>query len=728
MISKYFALLLLFSAPVYSNTFPWFDESLTHEQRINALVNAMTLEEKTAQMLNYTPAIERLGVPAYDWWNEALHGVARNGRATVFPQTIALAATFDTELMYEVATAISDEARAKFNVAQARGNRGRYAGLTFWSPNINIFRDPRWGRGMETFGEDPFLTTQFGVTMARGLQGDHPKYLKTAATAKHFAVHSGPEASRHNFDAVATQKDLWETYLPAFEALIQEGKVETVMAAYNMVNGEPANGSFKLLQELLRDQLGFDGHVVSDCWGLVDLYRSYGVAKNPMEAAALAIKSGVNLNCGVTYTALAGAVKNGLVEESLVDQRLKTLMKTRFKLGLFDSSDENPFNKIPESVVASEEHTQLAYRSALKSIVLLQNKNSVLPLDSSVNNIYVTGPMATSVEAMLGNYYGLNGNVVTVLEGLANTVSSGVSLDYRKGVMPYSDNINPHDWATNDAKSAQALIVVLGVDTAYEGEEGAAIASADLGDRISLALPENQLKFLRKLSLDKTKPIIVVVTGGSPILLDEVAELADAILFAWYPGQQGGQAIADIIFGRHSPSARLPITFPMSEEQLPAYEDYNMANRTYRYMKADPMYPFGYGLSYSKVKYEKLKISGLNNRRYHPGEKIGVTVTIKNKGEFQIDEIAQLYLSGPGAGELQPLYSLKGFDSVTLKPGEAKTVEFTLEPKHLKMVNKSGEVGYLPGNYTITIGGALPSKRSRQLGVGNFVSGTFKLQ
>ncbi|TQV78835.1 glycoside hydrolase family 3 protein [Exilibacterium tricleocarpae] len=695
---------------------PWYDTQLSQSERISALVGAMTLEEKTAQLLNASPAIERLKVPAYDWWNEALHGVARNGKATVFPQPIAMAATFDDALLYDVAAAIADEARAKFTVSQSIGNRTRYSGLTFWTPNINIFRDPRWGRGMETYGEDPFLTSRLGVAMVRGLQGDHPRYLKSAAAAKHYAVHSGPEALRHEFDAITTPKDLRETYLPAFEALVTEARVETVMGAYNRVNGEPANASKLLLQDILRDEWGFSGHVVSDCWALEDFHKHHKVTANAVESAAAAINAGVELNCGAVYQELPAAVKQGLVSEATIDTRLKKLLETRFKLGLFDPPEANPYNAIPASVINSEKHARLAYESAVKSIVLLQNRNGVLPLSNTISNVYVTGPMASSTDVLFGNYYGISTTYTTFLEGIAEAVSVGTTINYKKGILPYQPKVNPIDWTTGEAKAADAIIVVLGIDAAYEGEEGDAIASPHLGDRLSLGLPEHQLDFLRKLRQDNTKPVIAVVTAGSPVIMGEIAELADAVLFAWYPGQEGGTALADIVFGNRSPSGRLPITFPVSESQLPPYEDYSMTNRTYRYIESDPMYPFGFGLSYGTVKFSGAKLAGVRRGVYTGQGPLTVTAKIKNTGKTAMEEVVQVYLQAPGAGKDQPKFSLKGFQRMKLAAGDSRTVEITIPENQLRVFVEDGSAVLRPGRYTLYISNSSPGPRSRALG------------
>lgn len=713
------AFTFCFSSYAMAEEHPWFNTQLPTEERIKQLINAMTLEEKASQLINGNVAIERLGLVEYDFWNEALHGVARNGRATVFPQAIGMAATFDDRLLEKVATVISDEARAKFNVSSEIGNRSKYSGLTFWTPNINIFRDPRWGRGQETYGEDPYLTAQMGKAMVRGLQGDHPTYLKAAAAAKHFAVHSGPEALRHEFDAIATPKDMYETYFPAFEALVTEAKVETVMAAYNRVNGHPSGGSDFLLNTVLRDKWGFEGHVVSDCWGLVDFHQYHKVTANEVESAALAINTGTDLNCGVVYHALPKAVEAGLVKEETIDRRLEKVLATKFKLGFFDPKEANPYNQISADVVNSATHAEVAYEMAVKSIVLLQNKNDVLPLDKNIRNIYVTGPFASSSEVLLGNYYGLSGKTTNILDGITASVSVGTTINYKQGILPFQANVNPIDWTTGEAKQmGDVIIAVMGLSGAYEGEEGEAIASPHKGDRLSLDLPEHQIAFLRKLRKDNTKPVIVVLTSGTPVNLTEIAELADAIVFAWYPGQEGGRAVGDIIFGNRSPSGRLPITFPKSESQLPPYDDYNMRGRTYRYMTEEPMYTFGFGLSYGSIKLHDIKIddTGFFTNKLQDGQDLNVSVKVNNTSNREFEEVIQLYLKTPDAGQSQPLQSLKGFKRVKLPPGASRTINFNVPRKHLYSINAQGDAVLLKGDYEVFIGNASPGKRSAELG------------
>ncbi|NOU61771.1 glycoside hydrolase family 3 C-terminal domain-containing protein [Marinifilum caeruleilacunae] len=703
-----FHILMVVSSPSFAQkvNFEWFNTSLTIEDRIEALIEAMTIEEKVSQLTDHSVAIPRLDIPEYNWWNECLHGVARNGRATVFPQAIGLAATFDTELIEEVASAISDEARAKYNIAVKNDNRSRYAGLTFWTPNVNIFRDPRWGRGQETYGEDPYLTSQIGIAFVKGLQGNHPKYLKTAACAKHYAVHSGPEALRHEFDAIVTPRDLHETYLPAFEALVREANVEIVMGAYNRVLGEPACGSPFLLQEILREKWGFKGHVVSDCGAISDFHLFHHVTNTPEESAALAINSGVDLNCGSTYPHLVKAVKQGLVTEETIDQRLKTLLRTRFKLGLFDPSEDNPYNAISEDVLCSDKHSALALEAAQKSLVLLTNKNKVLPLSPEIRNLYVTGPHANNSDVLLGNYYGMSNRLVNILEGITSAVSAGTTINYKPGCLPYRKNVNPIDWATQEAQAADAIIAVLGISGAIEGEEGESIASESKGDRLSPYLPDNQLEFLKKLRKNNDKPIVVLLTGGSPMIIPEVVELADAILWAWYPGQEGGSAIADIIFGKVSPSGRLPLTFLASEDQLPPYEDYSMKNRTYKYMNYNPLFPFGYGLNYTKFDIKNVELSAVNIKK---GMDISLTCEVSNIGDMKGEEVVQMYLEQPGAGETAPFKKLVGFKRVTLEVGEKSQIDIVISSKSMMQFDEKGKGLIKKGEYKLYIGNCSPT-------------------
>ncbi len=680
------------------------------ENRVNDLISKLTLEEKVGQMMYNSPAITRLNIPEYNWWNEALHGVARSGVATVFPQAIGLGATFDDALALKVATAISDEARAMYNAAVAKNYRLRYEGLTFWTPNINIFRDPRWGRGQETYGEDPFLTSKMGVAIVKGLQGNDPKYLKVAACAKHYAVHSGPERLRHEFNAVASPKDLRETYLPAFKALV-DAKVEAVMCAYNSTNGEPCCGNTFLLQDVLRDEWKFKGHVVSDCWALRDFYEGHKVVANTAQAAALAVKRGVNLNCGDEFPALNDAVKQKLITEKEIDNSLAILLRTKFKLGLFDPPSMNPYSKLGTDVINSQQHRDLAKEVALKSVVLLKN-NGALPLKNDLKKYFVTGPNAANIDVLIGNYYGVNDKMSTILEGLASHIKPGSQMQYRPGALLDRDNINPIDWTTDEAKNSDAVVVVLGLSGVLEGEEGESIASPSFGDRLDYNLPKNQIDFLRKMRQGNNKPIIAVITGGSPMNLSEIHDLADAVLLVWYPGEEGGSAVADIVFGKVSPSGKLPITFPKSLSQLPDYQNYSMAGRTYRYMTAEPMYPFGFGLSYAKFSYSGLALS---KKTISKDQSTQAEVVLKNSGKYEAEEVAQLYVTHMDAAN-SPLYSLKGFKRVKVQPGASVKVVFNITPDMLTVVNDKGEIKAEAGKVKISIGGSLPGKRSEDLG------------
>ncbi len=719
IIRKFLILLITFIAgfavaqenPKNQN-YPFNDPTLSIEERTQDLINRLTIEEKAWQMMHNSPAVERLGIPEYNWWNEALHGIGRSGVATVFPQAIGMGATFDEDLILEVANAISDEARATHNTAVENGYRRQYSGLTFWTPNINIFRDPRWGRGQETYGEDPFLTALLGTAFVKGLQGDHPKYLKTAAAAKHYAVHSGPEKLRHEFNAEASMKDMWETYLPAFKALV-DADVETIMCAYNATNGEPCCANKYLLQDVLRDKWNFQGHIVSDCWALVDFYEGHNVVETPEEAAALGIKSGVNLNCGSVYPSLVEAVEQGLVTEAEIDEQLAVLLKTKFKLGLFDPAEDNPYSQLSAEDLDTEEHRALARKVAQKSIVMLKN-NGALPLKNDLSKYFITGPNATSIEVLLGNYHGINPNLVTILEGLAGAIEPQSQMQYRQGTLLDRPNANPQDWASPNAGNSDATIAVLGISGVLEGEEGESIASETFGDRLDYNLPQNQIDYLRKLNeAAGDAPVIAVITGGSPMNLQEVHELADAVLLVWYPGEEGGNAVADVIFGKVSPSGRLPITFPKSLDDLPAYEDYSMEGRTYKYMDAEPMYPFGYGLSYSDFNYSEIKLS---DKKLKKGKSLTAKVVVTNSGETKAEEVVQLYVSDLKASVRTPKSQLYGIKRVELEPGASEEISFEITPQMMQLVNNEGESVLESGEFSVYIGGSSPGKRSIELG------------
>jgi beta-glucosidase len=704
-------LVLLVSLSAFAADTPAFlDPAQPMEARLADLIGRMTVEEKIDQLSSTAPGIERLGVPAYDYWNESLHGVARAGRATIFPQAIGMAASFDPDLVKRVAAAISDEARAKHNASVRAGFRDRYRGLTFWTPNINIFRDPRWGRGQETYGEDPFLMAEMGTAYVRGLQGDHPRYLKAAACAKHYAVHSGPEGLRHSFDAIANPQDLNETYLPAFEALVEAG-VEIVMCAYNRTNGDPCCSSDVLLQDTLRDAWQFDGHVVSDCGAVNDLHEGHKVTKDAAESAAATLKAGTDLAC-TSYAALHDAFARKLVTEADLDRALTRALRTRFRLGLFDPEDMVPWSDLPESVIASDAHRKLSREAAVKSMVLLKNENGLLPLPKDLRMVYVTGPLAADAQVMMGNYYGVNEDIATVLEGVTGRVSAATKVDYRQGALLDRPNVNRIDWFSGSARLADVTIAVMGVSNLLEGEEGASIASPDKGDRFDVSLPENQVAFLRKIS-EGAKKLVVVVLSGSPVAMPEVHELADAVIFAWYPGQEGGRAIADVLFGDAVPSGRLPLTFPKSMDQLPPYEEYSMEGRTYRFMKEEPLYPFGFGLSTTTFSYGPLELSASTIGA--DGE-LTARVAVTNEGEVAGEEVVQLYVTDVEASVRVPLASLRAFQRVFIGPGESETVEFTVTPDMLAIVDEAGGEVVEKGEFRLTVGGASPGARAVALG------------
>jgi beta-glucosidase len=683
---------------------------MNREDRIKELISTMTLDEKVSQLVYTSPAIPRLGIPEYNWWNECLHGVARAGVATVFPQAIALAATFDEDLVRTVAQAISDEARAKYNEAVKQGNRGMYWGLTFWTPNINIFRDPRWGRGQETYGEDPYLTSRIGVALVRGLQGDDPDNLKLAACAKHYAVHSGPEKLRHTFDAIVSKKEIFETYLPAFKALVDAG-VESVMGAYNRTLGEPCCGSYYLLKEILRETWGFKGHVVSDCWAIRDFHEHHKVTGSPEESAALALNAGCDINCGCTYPQLTVAYKKGLVTEEAINTALTRLLRTRFKLGMFEPAGSGKYDSLGREVINCDAHQQLALKAAEKSVVLLKNDKGLLPLDSSAKKITVVGPAAANAHALFGNYYGVASRFITILEGLADKVKDkfGINIEYRQGCLMYGDN-HLSNAEFGEANAADLFIAVMGLDGAIEGEEGDAIASDSNGDRTYIELPPWQLNFLQKVRAIG-KPVILILTGGSPIAIPE--DIADAVLFAWYPGEQGGKAVADIVFGDVVPSGKLPVTFPASTAQLPPYEEYSMRGRTYRYMTEKPLYPFGFGLSYTGFRFDSIKLSSTSIRA---GASVTAAVTLTNTGARDADEVMQIYISRNERGADDPLSSLRGFRRVSVGAGKSVTVDFDLPASAFETVNAAGDSVLLPGSYSVIAADAAPVPVSTEKG------------
>ncbi len=693
------------------------------EKKATDFVSQMTLEEKAAQMLYYSKGIERLGLKDYCWGNEALHGVARAGVATVFPQAIGLAAMFDDETLKKVADVISTEARAKYNAFQKQGDYDIYKGLTFWAPNINIFRDPRWGRGHETYGEDPYLTARCGVAFVKGLQGEHPVYLKVAACAKHFAVHSGPEAKRHSFNAIVSKKDLYETYLPAFEALVKEGKVEAVMGAYNRVNGEPCCGSKTLLRDILRDQWGFTGHIVSDCWAIKDFHEGHQVTNNAIESVALAVKNGLALNCGNLYAYLLTAMNDGLIDESDIDECVIALMKTRIKLGMLDEEEKVPYNSIPYEKNDCKEHKHLNLLTAKKSMVLLKN-DGLLPLNkNTIKNIAVIGPNANSRKALIGNYHGTASRYITALEGIQDYLGDEVKVTYAEGCHLFADRTEPCarandriDEAKMIGSAADVILICTGLDETLEGEEGDTGNAYSSGDKNDLNFPMSQQQLLEEM-LTLGKPVIVSLFAGSALAVHSANEKANAVIACWYPGAMGGKALAEILFGDFSPCGRLPVTFYRTSEELPDIEDYSMENRTYRYMKNEPLYPFGFGLSYSNFEYSDIH---LNKHKITDKENLECCVWVKNIGKMIASEVVQLYLKDDEASVRVPVWSLKRFKCIELKQNEMVQIKFQLTKEDMALINHDGKFILEKGKFTLYIGGSQPDQRSFHL-TGNAV-------
>lgn len=688
-----------------------------YRKRAEELVAQMTLSEKVAQTLHQTPAIERLGIKAYNWWNEALHGVARAGTATIFPQAIGMAAAFDEELMEQVGDAVSTEARAKFAMQQEGDDEDIYKGLTFWAPNVNIFRDPRWGRGHETFGEDPYLTSRLGVRYIMGLQGHDGNYLKTAACAKHFAVHSGPEAVRHSFDAQVNEQDLRETYLPAFQACVQEAKVETVMGAYNRTNGEPCCGSRYLLQEILRREWGFDGHVTSDCWAIKDFHEQHCVTSSPVESVSLAMNNGCDLNCGSLFLYLEQAVKEGLVDEKRLDEAVANLFTSRMKLGVFDQKGENPYDNISYTVVDSPKMRELNRQVAERCVVLLKNENQTLPLQKEkLHTIGVIGPNADNRRALVGNYEGTASRYVTVLEGIQDYVGDDVRILYSEGCHLYKDRTSVLAQENDRASEVKAvcresdvIIAVMGLDASLEGEEGDTGNEYGSGDKPNLNLPGLQHDIL-KLAKESGKPVILVLLTGSAMAVTWEEENLDAILQGWYPGAQGGAAIARILFGEANPEGKLPVTFYRTTEELPAFEDYSMKGRTYRYMKQKALYPFGYGLSYTDYTYQEVTLLSDDIC----GESgVVLQAKLQNTGKMDGTETVQVYVGLEKEGAPNP--QLKRIVKVPVKAGETKKIEVSLPKEAFMLYNEKGERVLYPGMYHVYIGGSQPDERSLEL-------------
>ena len=685
---------------------------MTREQARKAaeeLVSHMTVEEMAGQLRFDADAVERLGVPAYNWWNEALHGVARGGTATVFPQAIGMAAMFDDEFLEEIADAISTEARAKYNALSAEGDRDIYHGLTMWSPNINIFRDPRWGRGHETYGEDPYLTSCLGKAFVRGLQGNG-KTLKTAACAKHFAVHSGPEALRHEFNAVASPKDMAETYLPAFKALVCEADVESVMGAYNRTNGEPCCASSALMK-LLREDWGFEGHFVSDCWAIRDFHENHKVTSKPTESVTMALKAGCDLNCGCTYQHIMAAYEEGMISEEDIRRCAVRVFTTRYLLGIL-GDEGSEYDTIPYEVVECNKHQKMAYDAALKSCVLLKN-NGILPLNiEKCGRIGIIGPNANSRSALIGNYHGVPSRFVTVLEGIQDK-SEGINrVLYSQGCDLFEDSVEPLAKADDRiaeavaaAKASDTVILVLGLDETLEGEEGDTGNSYNSGDKEDLLLPASQRRLMQKV-LEVGRPTVIVLMAGSSIDLTEAEEKADAILLAWYPGALGGKAVADLLFGNESPSGKLPVTFYRNEalEEMPAFTDYSMTGRTYKYYQGTPLYPFGYGLTYGKYSIKDLRIE--DGTAY---------VRVKNDGEAATEEVIELYLHDEASPWAPPNPVLCGFKRISLEANEEAEFSMPVDPNAFTVVDDKGARIPGSGDWKLYAGFGAPDKRTEEL-------------
>ena len=672
---------------------PFQDTSLPFEARAADLVGRLTLDEKVAQMQDRAPAIPRLDIPAYNWWNEALHGVARSGLATVFPQAIGLAATWNDSLMFQVATVISDEARAKHQEYVRQDSRARYQGLTFWSPNINIFRDPRWGRGQETYGEDPFLTGTLAVQFIRGMQGDDSTYLKTIATVKHFAVYSGPEPDRHIFNAVVSERDLHETYLRAFAMGIQDGPAWSIMCAYNRLYGKAACGSDLLLDDVLRGRWGFKGYVVSDCGAIDDIYERHRIVQTAAEAAALGVNSGTDLECGDTYASLVTAVQQGLITEARIDTAVTRLFLARMKLGMFDPPDMVRWAQIPFSVLDDSAHRALARQAARESIVLLRNRHHTLPLSKSLRTIAVIGPDADDPRMLLGNYHGEPADPVTPLRGIREALpgarviyargadlAEGYSgLERAPGSAPAaadSDSAASLDSAAvQAAEQADAVVLFLGLTANLEGEEMRLdVPGFKGGDRTTIDLPAPQKALLERI-VKVGKPTVLVLMSGSALAVTWAQRHVNAIVEAWYPGQAAGSAIADVLFGDYNPAGRLPVTFYRSTADLPPFDDYAMAGRTYRFFTGKPLYAFGYGLSYTKFTYSHLTTSA---KTLAASDSLSVAVDVKNDGKVRGDEVVQLYVRHEGSRVPRPRLDLRGYRRITLDPGQSRRVSFTL--------------------------------------------------
>lgn len=720
MLRIWFCLFALFCSTYAAGqeykSYPMWNPSLTVQQRVDDLVARMTLEEKVMQMMNAAPAVPRLGIPAYEWWNETLHGVARTAyKTTVFPQAIAMAATWDTASLKLMAHYAGIEGRAINNRAVAEGKTGdRYLGLTYWTPNINIFRDPRWGRGQETYGEDPFLTAKLGAAFVKGLQGDDPRYLLAAACAKHYAVHSGPEPSRHVDNITPSSYDLWDTYLPAFKELVVNAKVAGVMCAYNSVGSQPCCANDLLMTDILRNQWHFKGYVTSDCGAIDDFIQTHKTHKNAASAAADAVFHGTDVECGRNvYKSLVDAAKNGLIDEHQIDVSIKRLFTIRFRLGMFDPGEKVAYAQIPLSKLEAPEHQAHALKMARQSIVLLKNENHILPLSKSLKRIAVVGPNADNRTVMLGNYNGTPSRIVSVLDGIKAKVGAQTEVIYEPGVGYVTGEVTQKssaqkvdvDAVIKRVSGADVIVFAGGISPDLEGEEMNVNAEGfGGGDRTSIMLPRVQTSLLKRLR-DTGKPVILVMLTGSTIAIPWEQQNLPAIINAWYGGQSGGTAVADVLFGDYNPAGRLPVTFYKSDKDLPDFKNYNMAGHTYRYFKKEVLYPFGYGLSYTAFRYSNIAAPSTIKK----GSSFVVSATVTNTGPFDGDEVAQLYISHPNAKQRAPLLALKGFQRFHLKKGAHTSVKFKVTPEQLSLVSESGEMYEPTGKLLLSFGGGQPN-------------------
>ena len=708
----------------------YLDNKYSINDRVELLISEMTIAEKASQVIYDSPAVERLNIPEYNWWNECLHGVARAGAATVFPQAIGMAATFDPELFKAIGKAIALEARAKHHAHLKYNDRTIYKGLTFWSPNVNIFRDPRWGRGQETYGEDPYLTSKLAVEFIKGLQGDDPEKMNLCATAKHYAVHSGPEATRLEFDSVVNDKDLYETYLPAFKACVQDANVGSIMGAYNAVNGIPACLSKRILTDILREEWGFNGCVVSDAGAISAIHECHKFKPNQPEAAAETLRHGCDLITG-NENGILEAYNQELISEDEINEVLRNLFRIRFKLGQFDDEKDVPLSDTPYEVVECKEHRELALETSRRSIVLLRNSKGILPLNKNLNSIAVIGPNADDREVLLGNYNGTPSHYVTPLEGIQKlTESNGTRIWHARGceLTELKTEACAKDYdriaeAVSAAERSEVAIMFMGLSPRIEGEAGDAFNSDASGDKLSLNLPGLQNYLINEIIKTGT-PTILVYLSGSALTVNWTEEQIPGVIQAWYPGAEGGQAIAEILFGETNPSGKLPVTFYKTTEELPDYNDYSMDNRTYKFMKNEALFPFGFGMSYTKFEYSDLYLASSS---INPGDSVTASVTVKNAGNISAHETVQFYINDNESSYRVPNFQLAGISKIKLGPGETKTIEVIISPEQMSVFDNDGKQIIESGTFSLYAGGSQPDKRSVELTGSKPLSVSFKL-